>query len=116
LLPRLIGEFLARSITLIIIGFCIIFSGRAMQWFFERDPRILRTIIVIVTLAWSQQIIFQVSRILVDPTLTYSLQWDLVAAILIGILLSVATFGVTLLVHRKYPQFFREKGETIDFE
>ncbi len=116
LLPNLVGEFLAKSITLIVIGFCVILTGRAIQWFFEKDTRLLRTIIIIVTLAWSQQIIYQVSRILIDPDLTYSLQWDLVAAIFVGILLSVVTFGVTLLIHRKYSEFFMEKREKFDSE
>ena len=116
LLPRLLGEFLARSITLIVIGFCVIFTGRAIQWFFEKDTRLLRTIIIIVTLAWSQQIVYQVSRILVDPDLAFSLQWDLVASIFVGILLSVVTFGITLLVHRKYAEFFMENREKIDSE
>ena len=114
LLPKLLGEFLSQSITLIVIGVCVLLTGRAIRWFFERDPRLLRTIVIMVTVAWSQQIFYQASRILVEPTMAYALQWELVIAIIIGILLSVATFMITFFLHRKYAQFFGEKEKEIE--
>jgi len=114
LLPRLAGEFISHSITLIVIGACIMLAGRVTHFFFERDPRFWRTIVIMVTCAWSQQIFYQASQILIKPASAPTLQWELVAAIIIGILLTVATFLVTTLLHRRYAQFFGEKEEEIE--
>jgi len=105
-LPKLVGEFIFQSIALVVFGVCVIFSGRATRWFFDRDPRLLRTIVIVVTCAWSWQIFYQASRILMDPTLAYA---DLIAAIVTGILVTVGAVLITFLLHRRFAGFFREK-------
>ncbi len=114
LLPRLAGEFISQSITLIVIGVCIILAGRVTHFFFKRDPRFWRTIVIMVTCAWSQQIFYQTSQILIDPALAQILQWGIVAATVIGILLTVVAFLVTSLLHRRYSDFFEEEEEEIE--
>jgi len=114
LLPRLAGQFISQSITLIIIGVCVILAGRVSHFFFARDPRFWRTIVIMVTCAWSQQIFYQASQILIKPDLAQILQWELVAATIIGILLTVAAFLVTTLLQRRYVKFFMEKEEGIE--
>jgi hypothetical protein len=104
--PQLLGHFLSQSIFLTVVGICIILSGRAIHWFFEHDSRLLRTIDIVVVVAWSSQIFFQASQILITPALSYD---TLVFAIIVGIVLAVATVLVTSLVHRRYASFFREK-------
>ncbi|MDH5689888.1 MAG: DUF373 family protein, partial [Candidatus Bathyarchaeota archaeon] len=69
--PRLIGEFLYGSTYLIAIGICVILSGRAVRWFFERDLRLWRTIVIVVGVAWSSVIFVQASQILIDPEFSY---------------------------------------------
>ena len=105
-LPKLIGEFIFQSIALIVFGVCVTLSGRATRWFFERDPRLLRTVVIVVTCAWSWQIFYQASRILMDPTLAYT---DLIAAIVTGILVTVGAVLITFLIHRRFAGFFKEK-------
>jgi len=114
LLPRLAGEFIAQSITLIVIGVCIILAGRVTHFFFKRDPRFWRTIVIMVTCAWSQQIFYQASQILIEPALAQILQWGIVAATVIGILLTVVAFLVTSLFQRRYAEFFEEEEEEIE--
>jgi len=109
-LPKLLGHFLSQSAFLIIVGISIMLLGRAIRWFFEHDSRLLRTIDIVVVVAWSSQIFNQVSRIFIDPALPYD---TLVFAIIIGIILAVASVLVTSLVHRLYASFFREKEENI---
>ncbi len=111
MLPRLAGEFVSQSITLVVIGVCVINSGRAIRWFFERDLRLWRTIVILVMCAWSREIFYQVSQILINPTLAYA---GLVAAIITGILLTVAAVLVVFLLHRKYAKFFEEQEEKIE--
>lgn len=111
ILPRLIGEFMSQSIGLILIGISVVLSGRAIRWFFEHDTRLLRTVVIIVTVAWSSQIFYQTSQILIAPTLTYD---TLVSAILIGILIVVASILITTFLHRKYAAFFQEREAQVD--
>jgi len=105
-LPRLTGEFLSQSIALMAIGVCVLLSGRAIRWFLERDNRFWRTVVIVVVVAWSEQIFYQASQILSDPTLPYD---RLVFAIIVGIVLSIATVLVTSLLHRRYASLFRER-------
>ena len=106
-LPRIFGEFLTQSIILIVIGICVLLSGRAIRWFIEHDSRLFRTAVIIVVVAWSSQIFYEASQILITPTLTYE---RLVFAIVIGIFLTVACFLITMVLHRKYGSLFRERG------
>ncbi len=106
ILPRLAGEFLSESIALIVIGVCVLLLGRAIRWFFEHDIRLLRTVVIVVTSAWSSQIFYQASQILITPTRTYE---TLVYTIAIGIFLTVALVLITTGLHRKFAYFFHEK-------
>jgi len=110
-LPRILGEFLSQSIILIVIGICVLLSGRAIRLFLEHDSRLFRTVIIVIAVAWSSQIFYEASRILIRPELSYE---RLVFAIVIGILLTVASFLITTLLHRMYVQFFREKDTQIE--
>jgi putative membrane protein len=110
-LPRIFGEFLTQSIMLIAIGVCVLLSGRVIRWFFEHDSRLFRTVVIIVVVAWSSQIFYEASQILITPSLTYE---RLVFAIVIGIFLTVATFLITVALHRKYDTYFLEKQADAD--
>jgi len=105
-LPKLVGEFLSQFIALMAIGVCVILSGRAIRWFLERDNRFWRTFVIVVVVAWSEQIFYQASQILITPTLSYE---KLVIAIIVGIVLSMATVLITSLLHRKYAGLFKER-------
>lgn len=110
-LPRILGEFLSQSISLIVIGICVLLSGRAIRLFLEHDGRLFRTVIIVIVVAWSSQIFYETSRILIQPALNYE---RLVFAIVIGILLTVASFLITTLLHKMYANFFREKETEIE--
>jgi len=111
ILPNLLGQFLSQSIALIVIGISVLLSGRAIRWFFEHDTRLFRTVVIVVTVAWSSQIFYQTSQILIAPTLTYD---TLVSAILIGIVIVVASILITTALHRKYAAYFPEKEAQVE--
>lgn len=111
LLPKLIGVFVSQSITLIIIGICVLLTGGAIRWFLERDPRLWRSIVFIVVTVWSRQILDETSKILIDPKLPYG---ALVGAIIIGILLAVASALTVFLLHRRYAYVFKEKEDKVE--
>jgi putative membrane protein len=113
-IPRLIGEFLYGSTYLIAIGICVILSGRAVRWFFERDFRLWRTIVIVVGVAWSSVMFVQASQILIDPEFTRT---TLVYAIVGGIPVIVSTFLTVLLLRRRYSSYFKgTEKEMEDFE
>ena len=111
LLPILLGWFISGATVLITIGVCVLLSGRAIRWYFERDPRLLRTIVIIAVVAWSSQIFFQAAEILKTPSTEPA---GLVVSMLIGILIGVALLLVTFLAHRKYAGFFKKKGVEVE--
>jgi putative membrane protein len=110
-LPRLIGEFLSDSILLIVIGICVILSGRVTRWFFERDLRLWRTIVVVVVCAWSYTMFYQASQILINPEFSYT---GLVIAIIIAIPLIVTAVFAVFILRRRYAGFFIGKEKEIE--
>jgi len=113
-IPRLIGEFLSGATYLIAIGMCVILSGRAVRWFFERDLRLWRTVVIVVGVAASSVMFVQASEILIDPTLDYNY---LLFAIVGGISVIVFTVLAQLFLRRRYRCYFKEtEKEMEDFE
>ncbi len=110
-LPRLTGEFLSGSILLIVIGICVILSGRAIRLFFERDLRLWRTIVIVVAFAWSYTMFYEASQILINPEFSYA---GLVVAIIIGIPLIVAAVFTVFMLRRRYASFFVGKEKEVE--
>jgi len=108
LFPKLTGYFLAHSITLAVIGICVLLSGRAIRWFFERDNRLWRTIVIVVVVAWSSQVFYEASQILIDPQRVYS---RLVFTIVVSIIWTVLAVLATSLLHKKYADLFADEEE-----
>jgi putative membrane protein len=112
LLPRFLGEFIGQGVYLIVIGICIVLSGRTIMWYVERDIRLLRTLVFIAVIAWSSQIFSKVSAVLIDPTLKGT---ELVFTLLIGILLAIAASLIALVVNIKYGAFFKKRQKKEEF-
>jgi len=110
-IPPLIGEFIQYAAALIVIGICVVLSGRAIKWYFERDARLLRTVVIIAVSAWSSQIALQASLILINPTSEYA---GLVVSIVVGILVGLSSLLAAFLIHRRYISFFKEKGVKVE--
>lgn len=110
-LPRLTGEFLSRSILLIVIGICVILSGRAVRLFFERDLRLWRTVVIVITFAWSYTMFYEASQILINPEFSYA---GLIVAIIIGIPLIVAAVFTVFMLRRRYASFFIGKEKEVE--
>ena len=105
ILPRLSGFFIGDAITLIVIGVCVTLSGRAIRWYLERDARLLRNCALIVTIGWSRQIFVSASDLLIGN----SGSERVVLAVIIGILIGIASVLITFVLHRRARAFFREE-------
>jgi putative membrane protein len=105
ILPRLSGFFIGDAITLIVIGICVALSGRAIRWYLERDARLLRNCALIVTIGWSRQIFVSAADLLTGN----SGPERVVLAVIIGILIGIASVLITFVLHRRAKAFFREE-------
>ena len=115
-LPAVLGKFISEATVLIVIGVCVLLSGRAIKWYFERDPRLLRTAVIIAVVAWSSQILIQTSQILTSnpPESAATKIPGLAVSMMVGILIGVAALLVTFLVHRRYASFFKKRGVEVE--
>ena len=110
ILPRVAGYFIAGAIYLIVVGICVALSGRAIRWYLERDARLLRNGALIVTVAWSSEIFLAASELLIGSAGPDRV----VFAIIIGILIGVASVLVMFLLHRRAKEFFRETEQHVE--
>jgi putative membrane protein len=111
LLPAITGGFIGDSIDLIIVGVCVLLFGRAVKWYFERDIRLLRTLVIVSVLVWSRQIFIETSEILKNPELSYE---RLVFSAVIGIMIAIATILIVFVIYRTFHDFFERKEEQIE--
>jgi putative membrane protein len=111
-IPRLGGEFMYASTYLIGIGICVILSGRAIRWFFERDFRLWRTIVIVVAVGWTSVIFVEASKILISPRTTpYG---TLAIAIVGGIPVVLSAFFTVLLLRRRYSGFSKGAEDSLE--
>jgi len=110
-LAQVIGSFIQGSIDLLIVGTCVALLGRAIRWYMERDARLLRNAALIVSIAWSRQILYGVSDLLIDPATGIE---KLIFAIVVGILIGVASVLVIFVIHRSARGFFEETEEQVE--
>jgi putative membrane protein len=107
-LPQIVAYFIRGSMDLIIVGICVTLSGRAVRWYMERDARLLRNAALIVLIAWSRWILEGASNVLIRPEEGYG---KLIFAIIVGILVGIASSIVTFVIYRSAKGFFKEIKE-----
>jgi putative membrane protein len=108
ILPSITGFFMEGAITLIVVGVCVALSGRAIRWYLEHDARLLRNVALIVIIAWSREIFLTASNLLISPGIGYE---KVIFAIIVGILIGIASVLVIFVVHRSAKGFFQETEE-----
>lgn len=117
-LPRLTGFFIKGLIDLIVVGISIILFGRSIRLYFERNPRLLRNVVLVVFFAWSRFILEATANILINPAISISEKVfsDLIFSIIIGILIGIASILLILIIHRSKKGFFKEAdGDETEF-
>jgi putative membrane protein len=117
-LPDMAGFFIKGLMDLMIVGVGIVLFGRSMRLYFERDPRLLRNIALVVSVAWSRWILDATANILIDPGIGVGFDNDvfsnLVFTIVVGILIGIASVLLVIIIHRSTKGFFRETDEDVD--
>ncbi|HEX9862079.1 MAG TPA: DUF373 family protein [Candidatus Bathyarchaeia archaeon] len=110
-LPKMTGFFIRGVADLMVVGIATILFGRSIRLYFERDVRLLRNAALIVSVAWSRWILWATADILINPGMPPN---DLAYAIVVGILIGIASVLAIVVIHRSAKEFFGESKEQID--
>jgi putative membrane protein len=118
-----VATFFIKGIeTLLIVGLIIIFFGRSVRLYFERDSRLLRNIAVIVSVAWTYWILEGTANVIIhyynEPASPISIGDPFfsafIYAIVVGILIGIASILLIVVLNRSSKEFFQksEKNQT----
>lgn len=110
-LPQMAGYFIKSGMDLIVVGIGTILFGRSIRLYFERDVRMLRNAALIVSVAWSRWILDGTADILISPQAGYE---KLAFAIVVGILIGIASVLVIFIIHRSTKDFFEKSKAKVD--
>ena len=115
-LPDMAGFFIKGFMDLMVVGLGIALFGRSMRLYFERDPRLLRNVAMIVSVAWFRWILDATANILIEPGFGFEndVFSNLVFTIVVGILIGIASVLLVIIIHRSTKDFFGETDDDID--
>jgi Predicted membrane protein len=117
--PLIAAYFIKGVENLLIVGICIVFLGRCIRLYFERDSKLLRNVALIVTVAWFNQILDSTANLLI----TYSKNSNdktiigldnqyfsgFLFTIIVGILIGVASVLLIYIVNKSAKGFFKKE-------
>ena len=109
-LPELTSWFIRGIMDLMVVGIGTILFGRSIRLYFERDPRMLRNAALIVSIGWSRWILKETADILLNTNVGYD---RLIFAIVVGILIGIASVLVIVVIHRSTKDFFSQSKAKI---
>jgi putative membrane protein len=114
-LPDVAAFFIKGLMDLMIVGISIVLFGRSIRLYFERDPRLLRNVALVVSVVWFRWILDATANILLKPGIGFEnpVFQNLVFAIIVGILIAIASVLLVIIIHRSTKGFFRESEEEI---
>jgi putative membrane protein len=115
-LPDVAAWFIKGFMDLMVVGISIVLFGRSIRLYFERDPRLLRNIALVVSVVWFRWILDATANILIEPGVGFEdpIFSNLVFAIVVGILIAIASVLLVIIIHRSTRGFFRESEEDVD--
>ena len=105
---EIIGWLITKSLDMVIIGVCIVFLGRSIGYLLERDSRFWRTSALVAICAWSWTILSEISRIVIDPSVSPD---TLIVSVIVGIIVIVASGLSAHFLGKRYQEMFKERLE-----
>jgi len=114
--PTAAGFFIKGFMDLMVVGISIALFGRSIRLYFERDARLLRNVALVVSVVWFRWILDGTANILIKPGVgldnpEFS---NLVYAIIVGILIAIASVLLVIIIHRSSKDFFKESEDKVD--
>jgi uncharacterized membrane protein len=113
-MPKLSGFYIKGAIDLIVVGLATVLFGRAIRLYFDHDARVLRNAALIVSIGWTRQIFDGAADVLISEATGFGSYEYLIYAIIVGILIAIASVLVILIIHRQAKSFFAESKTKVD--
>jgi putative membrane protein len=115
-LPDVAAFFIKGFMDLLVVGITIILFGRSIRLYFERDARLLRNVALVVSVVWFRWILDATANILIEPGVGFENVFfsNLVFAIVVGILIAIASVLLVLIIHRSSKNFFKKSEDNAD--
>ena len=120
--PRVAYYFITGIIDLLVAGLIIVLLGRSVRLYVERDSRLLRNVALIVTVAWSREILTGTANVIYhyynDTSAVVGLNDSIFSGflftIIVGLLIGVASVLLIYIVNRSSKDFFKKREETAE--
>jgi len=109
-IPNIAAFFIKGVMDLLVVGLSLTLAGRSIRFYFERDPKLLRTVALIVTVGWSRWILDSTANLLSKPFDAVFFQ-NFIFSIIVGILIGVASILLIIIVQRSSIDFFKKNEE-----
>jgi putative membrane protein len=115
-LPDVAAFFIKGFMDLLVVGITIILFGRSIRLYFERDARLLRNVALVVSVVWFRWILDATANILIEPGVGFENVFfsNLVFAIVVGILIAIASVLLVIIIHRSSKNFFKKSEDSAD--
>ena len=116
-LPGMTAFFIKGLMDLLVVGASLTLIGRSIRLYFERDPRLLRSVALVVSVAWSRWILNGTANLLQNPwPMGFDSRFfsDFIFAIVVCILIGIASILLIVIVHRSSKEFFKKSEETFN--
>ena len=115
-LPKVAAFFIKGFMDLLVVGVSIVLFGRSIRLYFERDPRLLRNIALVVSVAWFRWSLDGTANILIEPGVGFdnAVFSNLVFTIIVGILIGIASVLLVIIIHRSSKDFFRASKDGVN--
>ena len=116
LLPGIAASFIKGIMDLMIVGTILVLVGRSLRLYFERDPKLLRTVALIVEVAWARMILDSMASLL-QQTQPIPIGFqspffvNFIWAIVVGILIGIASILLITIINRSSTGFFKRTEE-----
>jgi putative membrane protein len=115
-LPDVAAFFIKGFTDLLVVGIAIMLFGRSIRLYFERDARLLRNVALVAIVIWFRWILDATANILIEPGVGFENVFfsNLVFAIVVGILIAIASVLLVIIIHRSSKNFFKKSEDNAD--
>jgi putative membrane protein len=116
LLPGITASFIKGVMDLMVVGTILVLVGRSLRLYFERDPKLLRTVALIVEVAWARMILNSTASLLqqtqpIPIGFQNEFFTNFIWSIVVGILIGIASILLITIINRSSTSFFKKSEE-----
>jgi putative membrane protein len=116
LLPGIAASFIKGVMDLMVVGAILVLVGRSLRLYFERDPKLLRTVALIVEVAWVRMILYSMASLLQQKQpIPIGFQDEFfvnfIWSIVVGILIGIASILLITIINRSSTDFFKKNED-----